>query len=179
MVGAVQDGDVGERRAGTAQRFDSRQRALALVHLVVAFDDGDRVAGTELAPQLLLVQLGVVADHRVGGGEDAAGRAIVLLQRDDLELRIVGGQALQILDRRAAPAIDALVVVTDRREEPALAGEQLHQLVLDPVRVLVLVDEDIAQARPPRVAPRHRGEVGRLHIQAAMGGVHPRVQRSI
>jgi hypothetical protein len=86
--------------AAPAPRSDSiaRQRALGLVDLVVALDDGDRLAGAELAPQLLLVELGVVADHRVRRGEDAAGRAVVLLERDDLELRIVGGQALQVLD---------------------------------------------------------------------------------
>jgi hypothetical protein len=59
VVGAVEDGDVGERRAGAAQRLDPRQRALGLVDLVVALDDGDRLAGAELAPQLLLVELGL------------------------------------------------------------------------------------------------------------------------
>jgi hypothetical protein len=32
VVGAVEDRDVGERRAGAAQRLDPRERALGLVH---------------------------------------------------------------------------------------------------------------------------------------------------
>ena len=37
-------------------------------------------------------------------------------------------------------------------KQAALAGDQLHQLVLDAVRVLVLVDQDVAQALAPGVA---------------------------
>ena len=116
MVGAIEDREVAERRAARAQRLDPGDRALGLVDLVVALDQRDRIAGAEVAPELLLVELGVVADDGVGRGQDAAGRAIVLLERDDPQLRVVGRQTLQVLDRRAAPAVDALVVVADRGE---------------------------------------------------------------
>ena len=57
VVGAIEHRDVGERRApAAAQRLDARQRALGLVRLVVALDDRDRVAGAEVAPELLLVR---------------------------------------------------------------------------------------------------------------------------
>jgi hypothetical protein len=153
VVSAVQDREVAQLGvARAADRFDVRDRALGLVDLVVALDGAHRIAAAELAPELLLVELRVVADHRIGGAQDAAGRAVVLLQRNHLQRRIVGRQALQVVERRAAPAVDALVVVADGGEHPRLAGDQLHQLVLHAVGVLVLVDQDVAQP----LAPRHR-----------------------
>jgi hypothetical protein len=115
MVGAVEDRDVAEGGAGSAQGLDPRDRALGLVHFVVALDERDRPRLRRVAPELLLEQLRVVADHRVGGGEDAAGRAVVLLERNHRQLRIVDRQPAQVLDRRAAPAVDALVVVARPR----------------------------------------------------------------
>jgi hypothetical protein len=115
------------------------------VLLAVALDDTHRLAVAEVAPQLLLEQLRVVADDRVGGAQDVAGRAVVLLERDHLELRELLRQAAQVLDRRAAPAVDALVVVADRGEHRTLADQRLQQLVLDRVGVLVFVDQHVAQ----------------------------------
>ncbi len=136
--------------------------------LVVALDARDRLAGAELAPELLREQLRVVADHRVRGGEDAAGRAVVLLERDHLQARVVGRQALQVLDRRAAPAVDALVVVADRGEAAARPGDQLHQLVLHAVGVLVFVDQDVARA--VRATRRARRRALRGGARAARSG---------
>ena len=47
---------------------------------------------------------------------------------------------------RAAPGVDALVLVADRADVFLLAGQQLHEFVLRAVGVLVLVDEEIAVA---------------------------------
>ena len=146
VVGAVQHGEVPQLRTHTApQRFDARHHAIGLVRFGVAAEQRHRVAVAELAPELFLEQLRVVRDHRVGRAQDAAGGSVVLLERDHLQLRVVGRQALQVLDRGAAPAVDALVVVSHGREQPALAGEQLEQLVLQAVGVLVFVDQHIAQ----------------------------------
>ena len=86
---------------------------------------------------------------RVGGAQDRAGRAVVLLERDDLEPRKVLRQALQVVDRRAAPAVDALVVVADRRERPRSPASSFSSSYCDGVGVLVLVDEQVAQAVAP------------------------------
>ena len=51
-----------------------------------------------------------------------------------------------VADVGAAPRVDALVLVAHRADVLVLAGQQLHQLVLRPVGVLVLVDEQIAIA---------------------------------
>ena len=77
-----------------------------------------------------------------------------------LRLRPVGGQALQVVDRCAAPAVDASVVVAHRGELARVACEQLEQLVLDGVGVLAdLFHQQVAQ-RPGQCArtPASRSE---------------------
>ena len=76
-------------------------------------------------------------------------RAVVLLQLDHLQLRVVGLQVAQVLHVGAAPRVDRLIVVADRGEGAAAAGQQLHDLVLAAVGVLVLVDQQIAQPALP------------------------------
>jgi hypothetical protein len=73
-------------------------------------------------------------------------RAVVLLQANDardaelaLELPHVGGV-------RAAERVDRLVVVADREQARLLAREQLQPAVLQAVRILELVDQDVAEA---------------------------------
>ena len=46
-----------------------------------------RLALLAAGPQVLAEPAGVVADERVGGGEDVAGRAIVLLEAEHLHAR--------------------------------------------------------------------------------------------
>ena len=54
-----------------------------------------------------------------------------------------------VADVRAAERVDRLVLVADRAHVPVLAAEELEQAVLRVVRVLVLVDEDVAERLPP------------------------------
>ena len=51
-----------------------------------------------------------------------------------------------VLDRGAAEGIDRLVVVTDDGDVAVRLGEGRHERGLRPVRVLELVDEDVAVA---------------------------------
>ena len=152
VVGAVEDRKVLPLDAHTTrgvQRLHARHRAFGLVLFAVALDHAYRLAVAELAPELFLEDLRVGRDHVVGGLQDVAGRAVVLFERDDLELRIVLRQALQVVDGGAAPAVDALVVVTDRGEHRPRADQQPQQLVLLGVGVLVFVDQHVAQLLLP------------------------------
>ena len=109
VVGAVQDREVGElhARVVAAQRLDARDGALGLVLLAVALHHLHRLAVAQVAPELLLEDLRVERDHLVGRAQDRAGGAVVLLQRDHLERRVLGRQALEVVDGGAAPAVDA------------------------------------------------------------------------
>ena len=151
VVGAVEDGEVAELHgaAARAQRRDARHGALGLVLLAVALHHLHRVAFAELTPQLLLEDLGVLGDHLVGCAQDGASGAVVLLQRDDLQPRIVLRQALEVVDGGAAPAVDALVVVAHGGEGRVLAHQGLEQFVLHGVGVLVLVHQQVAESVLP------------------------------
>ena len=84
-----------------------------LVLLVVRGVHLDRRAGRAGGPQLLAEPVRIVRDHRVRGGEDVAGRAVVLFEADGLRAREIAQEMLHVLDARAAPAVDRLVVVAD------------------------------------------------------------------
>ncbi len=54
---------------------------------------------------------------------------------------MVAQELLHVLDFRATPAIDALVVVADHEHVPGVAGQHAHEGVLDGVGVLELVHQ--------------------------------------
>ena len=78
--------------------------------------------------------------------EDVAGRAVVLLQLDDLRAGEVLLEVEDVGDVRAAPLVDALVIVADDADVAVLFGQRPDELVLDMVGVLVLVDHDVAES---------------------------------
>ena len=99
-----------------------------------------------LGPQLLLLPAMIVADDCIGTVEDLLGRAIVLLELDHARAREALLEAQDVLEVRATECIDALVVITDDAEIPVLLRERMHETELDIVRILVLVDHDVAEA---------------------------------
>jgi hypothetical protein len=96
-----------------------------------------------------------VLDQRVGDGQDVRRRAVVLLHEEHLRVGIVAFEVEEVLDRRAAPRVHALVRVADHAHVAVLRGELVDQLVLSAVRVLVLVDQDVAE--PLLVVLEHLG----------------------
>ena len=97
-----------------------------------------------LGPEGLVLALPVVIDHRRGQREDAPGRAIILLELHHPCARIVLLEVEDVPDVRAAPAVNTLVRISDDAHVPVLAGQEPDDPVLGAVRVLVLVDEDVA-----------------------------------
>ena len=75
---------------------------------------------------------------------------VVLLQLHELDRHVRPGEiALEVLhvrDVRAAERVDRLVVVADREHRRIGAGQELQPLVLQDVRVLELVDEQVREA---------------------------------
>jgi hypothetical protein len=101
-----------------------------------------------LAPQLLRLALSVPGDHRVGGGQDGLGRAVVLLEQDRAGRRVVAFELHDVADRRAPERVDRLVGVPHDAQFPAGADQLLDQDVLRVVGVLVLVDEHVPEPVP-------------------------------
>ena len=127
-----------------------------LVALVVGAIEPDRLALAAFGPELLADAAAVHGDDRVRGREDRAGRAVVLLEPAELHAREVAAELLQVLDPRAAPAVDGLVVVADHERDAGRADQRLHPRILDRVGVLELVDQHVAETRPVVIdQPRH------------------------
>ena len=146
-VGPVQDRVVAVPRElavhlGLDRLGDPFRLLLAADRLVLH----DVVPGPILRPQLLLPSPLVVSDDLVGALQDLLGRAVVLLQLDDASLWVV---LLELQDQphiRATPAVDALIVIADHADVPALVGKQLHELVLRVVDVLILVHQHVMES---------------------------------
>ena len=98
-----------------------------------------------VSPQVLPLPAPVVADDRVGGLQDVAGGAVVLLQADHPGVLILAFKGEDILDGGSPEAVDGLVVVAHHADVLPSPGQQRRQQVLEVVGVLILVDEDVAE----------------------------------
>ena len=104
-----------------------------------------RLAAARVRPQALGLLAAIVGDHPVGGVEDRLGGAVVLLQLDHRRLGEVALELEDVADVGMPEAIDGLEIVADDEQVAVLLAEKLEEPVLDPVRVLVLVDEHPAE----------------------------------
>ena len=164
VVGAVQHGKVPQflklRPTGAdatgAQALDARHGAFGFVVFAVGIDYAHRLAFAQVTPQVLREQLGVGADHVVGGTQDGTGGAVVLFQLDDLERGEVQRQAFEVVQRGAAPAVDRLVIIAHRRKTRLsgrlAADQQLEHFVLRGIGVLVFIDQHMADQALPFLA---------------------------
>ena len=145
VVTAVQDREIAVRPVGAqVQGEDFDGHALGFGVFVAAADHADLVAVAHLAPQLFFELVRVVRDQHVGAAQDAAGGAVVLLQHDHFQGRVIVLEQHQVFRPRAAPGVDRLVVVADHGELVARADQQFHQQVLAGVGVLVFVHQQVA-----------------------------------
>ena len=74
------------------------------------------------------------------------GRAVILLEPDDLRRREILLEAQDVADLGAPPAVDRLVVVADAAEIAMALRQQPQPQILRDVGVLILVDQDVAEA---------------------------------
>ena len=112
-------------------RFDLLADAARFLGPVPDADDADLLAVAGVGPQRLAEAAGIVGDEAVGGGEDVRGRAVILLEPDDLRAGEVLLEPEDVGDLGAAPRIDRLVVVADAAEVAARLGEQPQPQILD------------------------------------------------
>ena len=111
--GAHQDGDLVELVAVALQLLDLLADRARLFLGVPGAGDGDLLAGDVLGAERLAEPALVVRDQVAGRGENVSGRAVVPLQPDHLGAGEVVLEAQDVVDLRAAPAVDRLVVVAD------------------------------------------------------------------
>ena len=136
--------------------------AVALVAFVVAAHQAYAAALVVVAPQLLLYLVAVVAYDAVGGVHDGLRGAVVLLQLEELHLRVVALEVEDVLYVGSAEGVDALCVVAHHADVLVSGSQFLDDEILRIVRVLVLVNHDVAE--PLLVFEQHVGEVPQQHV---------------
>ena len=122
--------------------------AARLIGFVADRDEARPRRPDTLGPQILGEALPREADHRVGGIEDRLRRAIVALERHHARgRRELLRKVEDVAHRRGPKRIDRLRIVADDREAPAIRLHRQQDRRLQPIGVLVLVDEDVVEAR--------------------------------
>ena len=152
--------------------LDFLDHPLRLGHVGGRLVDAHGLARALGGAQVLAQALAVVADERVGAVQDVAVGAVVLLQLDLLAHVELAHEVLHVAHARTAKGVDALVVVAHgdhaaRGLQTAIhhvAGQLLEPLVLQLVRVLELIDHDVAKA--PLVVGAQLGVVAQQLVGA-------------
>ena len=175
------------RRAHEHRLLAQRGAALARVEhaladlgrlggLVEAEHELGRAAAGALGAQGLAVGALGLRRHGVGDVEQRLGRAVVALEGDHRRAGEVLGEGEDVLGRGRAKAVDGLQVVADDGDVGALAAQAADEVDLEPVDVLVLVDEQVVD-RAARAAPRRpRPGPARASRAAGRRGRSPRAR---
>ncbi len=145
-VRAEEDGDLVAPGVALDEVLDPLPDVARLGRVVARRVELDGSALLVVRDERLLLATLVVLYEAVRGAADGVRRAVVLLEEHDLRPGEVLLEAEDVAYVRAPPAVDRLVRVTRRVEVPVLLREELGELVLGVVRVLVLIDEDVAEA---------------------------------
>ena len=157
-VGAVQHGHIAVFPMAAVLLGDAVADPRGLLPLVSGGEEFDGFACGQLRPQGFFHAARVVGDDLIGRVQNIGGAAVVLFQLDDLRVREILLEIQNIADVRAAPAVDALIVVAHHAQVAAVFGDELHQRVLGEVGILILVHMDVLKALP--VAFQHRRMIG-------------------
>lgn len=97
-----------------------------------------------LRPKRLILSVGIKRDDLVRRIQNVSRRAVVLLQLDNPCIRKILFKIENVANVRAAPAVNRLVVIADNTQISALRSQQTHKHILRIVRILILIDMDIA-----------------------------------
>ena len=142
----VQDRVVFEPPALPPRLLDAADHEARFVDVVVGRVGADRLTARLRRAEVLAEAARVVGDDRVRGGEDPGRRAVVLLELVGRDAREVVRELPDVLDARAAPAVDRLIVVSDHEELSAIPREERDPGVLQGVGVLELVDQQMPES---------------------------------
>ena len=111
-VRAVEDGDLGAGHALVHEPLDLGRDPARLGVLVGHLPHAHRVAVPQVRPQVLGHLPAVVGDQRVRGVQDRLRGAVVLLQLDDVRVRVVLFELQDVPDVRRPEAVDRLWVTS-------------------------------------------------------------------
>ena len=144
-VHAVKDGKIRIRPAIPHPLKDLAANEVRLIPLGSGDIPLNELTALLLRPERLAFAALVVGNDGVCRIKDLAGGAVILLQPDHLRSLKILFKAHDVADIRAAPAIDALVVIADDANVAVRAAKQLHKAVLRHVGVLIFIHQHIAE----------------------------------
>ena len=116
-------------------------------------DDMDWFAAFLRTPKVFSTAAGVVFDEAIRGREDRIRAAVILLETDDLGIGEVVFKLQDVRHLGAAPSVDALIVIAHHANIRRRARSQhAHEIELEAVGILELIDEHLGVAGSPLVA---------------------------
>jgi hypothetical protein len=142
-VRTVQHGDFSTRSAAIhpiANPIDHEICFVAFIERRVQLDSFSVLAAR---PKILSEPARVVCYQRIRSFQDGSRRTVILLELVQSRRRVVATKLIQILDTRAAPTINGLIVVADGERHALRSCEQRQPLVLNRIGILKLVYQDM------------------------------------
>ena len=149
IVRAVEDGHIPQRQAAIMQPLHLARHPLRLRLLRVGKVADDLLARGLRREQVLFDAVAVFCDQRVRRRQNLRRGTVVFHHHDGLHVWKDLVEIQQILDVRAAPGVDRLVRVAHDEEVAVIAAQHLHQLILQRVDILKLVDHDVFEPLLP------------------------------
>ena len=149
IVRAVKDGHIPQRHAAIMQPLHLARHPLRLRLLRVGKVADDLLARGLRREQVLFDAVAVFCDQRVRRRQNLRRGTVVFHHHDGLHVWKDLVEIQQILDVRAAPGVDRLVRVAHDEEVAVIAAQHLHQLILQRVDILKLVDHDVFEPLLP------------------------------
>jgi hypothetical protein len=135
-----------ERGAGLAVLQHAARDAARLLHLVGDRDEPRPLARCAPGPKVLGEALRRERDHGVGGGKDRLGRTVIAFERHHRGgLAELAGEFENVAHGGGAERIDRLGIVADHGEAASVRLEAHEDRGLQPVSVLVLVDQHVIE----------------------------------
>ena len=118
-----------------------------LLLLILRDDDAHGLTLFIAAPQALRAAARVVFDQAVRRVQDRRRAAVVFLQLHDVRVREEVLKLRDVRDLRAAPAVDALVIVTHHADIVGRGHQRLQKPHLERIRVLELIHHHVVMPR--------------------------------
>ena len=145
-IAAVEHRHLRQIPAFALQRPCFVHHKLGFFAVVDGLQQADFFARIGIGAQIFAQTPAIVGNQGIGGGEDVAVGAVVLLQLNRLINGKFAHQRRHIAHMRAAKAVDALVVVAHRKHRRMFARQQLKPSVLQLVGVLKFVHQNMFEA---------------------------------
>ena len=128
------------------RRLDLLANKPRLLLAVRPFSDLWPISKRLVGEQRLSQAAAIVGDQSRGDGENVPRRSIVSLKPDHRCAGKILLEAQDVFDIRAAPGVDRLIVVADTAQIAVGLSDEPEKQILDDIRVLVLVDQDVTEA---------------------------------